>query len=286
MTVIAAHGLKKSFADVHALDGFDLTVERGRIVGLIGPNGSGKTTALKSILGLSRLDGGTLDVLGQDPNSERATLMEKVAYIADTGILPKWMRVRDLLDYVGSVHPRFDRSVAEAQLASTEINLDKRVRVLSKGMHVQLHLAIVLAIGAELLVLDEPTLGLDILYRQRFYDAVLNDFYTAERSILVTTHEVREIEHMLTDVVFIHRGKACLTISMDKIADEYVKLTSSDQAVAQRPALGSPLFSRRTLAGTESIFHGVDRAQLEDLGEVATPNLAELFVAIVEGHRG
>ena len=286
MAVIDARGLKKSYADVHALDGFDLTVEKGRIVGLIGPNGSGKTTALKSILGLSRLDGGTLDVLGQDPNVERDTLMKKIAYIADTGILPKWMRVRDLLDYVAAVHPRFDYAIAEAQLASTEINLDKRVRVLSKGMHVQLHLAIVLAIGAELLVLDEPTLGLDILYRQRFYDAVLNDFFTEERSILVTTHEVREIEHMLTDVVFIHQGKACLTISMDKIADRYVKLISSDRAIAQHSELGSPLFSRRTLAGTESIFLGVDRAKLEHLGEVATPNLAELFVAVVEGHRG
>lgn len=280
MTVIAAHGLRKSFGDVHALDGFDLQVEKGRIVGLIGPNGSGKTTALKAILGLSDLNGGSLEVLQQDPRRERAKLMEKVAYIADTGILPRWMRVKDLLDYVASVHPNFDLSVAQAQLSTTDISLTKKVRVLSKGMHVQLHLAIVLAIGADLLVLDEPTLGLDILYRQRFYDAVLNDYFNAERSILVTTHEVREIEHILTDVVFIHRGKACLTLSMDEIASEYVKLTSSDHVSTPH----EPLYTRRTLLGTESIFHRVARAELETLGDVATPNLAELFVAVVEGY--
>jgi ABC-2 type transport system ATP-binding protein len=280
VAVIDAQGMRKSFADVHALDGFDLQVEKGRIVGLIGPNGSGKTTALKAILGLSGLDGGALQVLGQDPSRERADLMQKVAYIADTGILPKWMRVRDLLDYVAAVHPNFDHDVAEAQLSTTDISLDKKVRVLSKGMHVQLHLAIVLAIGAELLILDEPTLGLDILYRQRFYDAVLNDYFTAERSILVTTHEVREIEHILTDVVFIHRGKACLTLEMDQIAERYVKLTSSDNISA--PA--EPMFTRRTLAGTESIYQGMPHSELEGLGELSTPNLAELFVAVVEGH--
>lgn len=279
MAVIDAQGMRKSFADVHALDGFDLQVQKGRIVGLIGPNGSGKTTALKAILGLSGLDGGTLQVLGQDPSRERAELMEKVAYIADTGILPKWMRVKDLLNYVASVHPNFDHSVAEAQLSTTQISLDKKVRVLSKGMHVQLHLAIVLAIGAELLILDEPTLGLDILYRQRFYDAVLNDYFTADRSILVTTHEVREIEHILTDVVFIHRGKACLTLEMDQIAEQFVKLTSAEHISV--PA--TPLISRRTLAGTESIYQGVPRSELEGSGELSTPNLAELFVAVVEG---
>ena len=190
-TVIRAQNMRKHFKDVRALDGFDLEVPRGRIVGLIGPNGSGKTTALKAILGLSQLDDGALDVLGCNPSKQRSALMQKVAYIADTGILPRWMRVVDLLDYAQSVHPNFDRAVAEAQLASTDIQLSKKVRVLSKGMHVQLHLAIVLAIGAELLVLDEPTLGLDILYRQQFYDAVLNDYFTEDRSILVTTHEVR-----------------------------------------------------------------------------------------------
>lgn len=282
MSVIEAHGLRKAFKDVQALDGFDMQVDKGRIVGLIGPNGSGKTTALKAMLGLARLDQGALQVLGMAPAQERAALMRKVAYIPDTGILPKWMRVRDLLSYVASVHPGFDRSVAEAQLRGTDISLHKKVRVLSKGMHVQLHLAIVLAIGAELLVLDEPTLGLDILYRQQFYDAVLNDYFTAERSILVTTHEVREIEHILTDVVFIHRGRACLSMAMEEIGEQYVKLVCSEQTAL--PA--APIHSHRTLAGVESIFHGVDAAQLAPLGDVSTPNLAELFVAVVTGSSG
>jgi len=279
MSVVHAQGLRKTFGDVHALDGLDIEVDRGRIVGLIGPNGSGKTTALKAMLGLAGLDGGDLSVLGKHPATERAALMRDVAYIADTGILPGWMRVNDLLDYVAHVHPNFDRGVAESQLAATDISLHKRVRVLSKGMHVQLHLAIVLAIGARLLVLDEPTLGLDILYRQQFYDRVLNDYFTDERSILVTTHEVREIEHILTDVVFIHRGKARLTIAMDAIADRYVKLTYSEHV--ELPV--APMFTRRTLAGNESIFEGVERDRLRELGEVTTPNLAELFVAVVEG---
>ena len=193
-----------------ALDGFDLTVEPGQIVGLIGPNGSGKTTALKAILGLSRLDGGELEVFGQSPINNRRDLMRRTAYIADTGILPRWMRIRDLLTFVASVHPAFDRNRAEAALANTEIRPEKRVGTLSKGMTVQLHLAIVLAVNAELLVLDEPTLGLDILYRQRFYDALLNDYLAERRAILVTTHEVREIEHILTDVVFIDRGRTRL----------------------------------------------------------------------------
>ncbi len=278
-TVLNAAGLARSFGDVRALDGFDLTVPKGRIVGLIGPNGSGKTTALKAILGMSHLDAGELDVLGHDPRSERAVMMQKVAYIADTGILPRWMKVRDLLSFAESVHPGFDRAVAEAQLASTEIALHKKVSVLSKGMHVQLHLAIVLAIGADLLVLDEPTLGLDIMYRQQFYDAVLNDYFTNQRSILVTTHEVREIEHILTDVVFINHGRACLSASMDEIAASFVKLVAGAEVTL--PA--RPIHEKRGLAGTEYIFQGVARDALAGLGETSTPNLAELFVAVVEG---
>jgi len=280
VAIIEAHGLVKSYADVNALDGFDLTVEKGRIVGLIGANGSGKTTALNTILGLNSLDAGNISVMGLEPIRNRAQLMESVAYIADTGILPNWMRVCDLLSYVADVHPRFDRSVAQAQLANTDINLSKRVRVLSKGMHVQLHLAIVLAINAELMVLDEPTLGLDILYRQRFYDAVLNDYFTEDRSILVTTHEVREIEHILTDVIFIHKGRTCLSLEMSEIASQYTKLTASESTTL--PV--EPILRHQTLAGMEFIFAGVDRSLLEELGEVATPNLAELFVAIVEGN--
>ncbi|MCR9259446.1 MAG: ABC transporter ATP-binding protein [Pseudomonadaceae bacterium] len=278
MSVIAAQGLRKKFGNVHALDGFDLQVEPGRIVGLIGPNGSGKTTALKSILGMAALDAGNLDVLSFQPKAQRAALMQHVAYIADTGILPRWMRVKDLLEYVDAVNPSFDIALAREALARTDVQLEKKVKVLSKGMHVQLHLAIVLAIGAQLLVLDEPTLGLDILYRQQFYDGVLNDYFNEQRSILITTHEVREVEHILTDVVFIHRGKACLSLAMEALPETFFKLTSpSNQSLPP-----GALQSRATLAGTESIYNNVDAAQLQQYGEVSTPNLAELFVAVVE----
>lgn len=278
MAVIRAQGVNKSFGNVHALADFDLEVGRGRIVGLIGPNGSGKTTALKAILGLGTIDSGDLQVLDVDPLEHRAELMRRVAYIADTGILPRWMKVRDLLAYVASVHPNFTLSVAEQNLAKTEIRLDKRVRVLSKGMHVQLHLAIILAIGADLLVLDEPTLGLDILYRQQFYDAVLNDYFDQERSILITTHEVREIEHILTDVVFVHRGRARLALDMQELPVRFTKLVSAPDATVPE----GPMTRKATLAGVESIYADVDRDDLRQYGEVTTPNLAELFVAVVE----
>ncbi|MEM7000831.1 MAG: ABC transporter ATP-binding protein, partial [Pseudomonadota bacterium] len=206
MSVIAANNLRKRYRDVHALDGLSFNVEPGQITGLIGPNGSGKTTAINAILGLNTLDSGELSVLGMNPATQRAQLMTQVAYIADTGILPKWMKVKDMLDFVGRVQPTFNREVAEAHLAKTDIRANKTIQTLSKGMHVQLHLAVVLAIDAPLLVLDEPTLGLDVLYRQRFYDAILNDYFTTERSILVTTHEVREIEHILTNVVLLGYG--------------------------------------------------------------------------------
>ena len=278
MSVIRAQSLAKRYGETNALDGFDLNVQSGRIVGLIGPNGSGKTTALKSILGLCELDSGELSVLDRRPASERAALMRKVAYIADTGILPRWMRVKELIDYTEGVHPSFDRSAALRALERTDIRLNARVRTLSKGMHVQLHLALILAIDAELLVLDEPTLGLDILYRQQFYDAVLNDFYTEARSILVTTHEVREIEHILTDVVFIHRGKARLAISMDELPNRYTKVTAKQAIDAGR----EPLHAKQTLNGFEYIFEDADRDVLEPFGALSTPNLAELFVAVVE----
>ncbi len=278
MSVISAQGLRKKFGNVHALDGFDLQVEPGRIVGLIGPNGSGKTTALKSILGMAALDAGHLDVLSFQPKAQRAALMEHVAYIADTGILPRWMRVKDLLEYVDAVNPSFDIALARAALARTDVQMEKKIKVLSKGMHVQLHLAIVLAIGAQLLVLDEPTLGLDILYRQQFYDGVLNDYFNEQRSILITTHEVREVEHILTDVVFIHRGKACLSLAMDDLPDKFFKLTSAPNQTLPPGALQT----RPTLAGTESIYNNMGKAELQPYGEVSTPNLAELFVAVVE----
>ena len=279
MSVIEAKGLCKKYGDNKALDEFDLTVAPGRIVGLIGPNGSGKTTAMKAILGLNELDSGTLSVLSKDPAKSRAELMREVAFIADTGILPRWMRVCDLLEYVEGVHPSFDRQLAEARLAKTEINPNKRIRVLSKGMHVQLHLALVLAIDAKLLVLDEPTLGLDIIYRQQFYDAILSDYFDNTRSILVTTHEVREIEHILTDVVFVHRGRVMLAESMERIGQQFLKLTSANNVGIPTGAIAS----KQTLNGLESIYSGVSMDQLESSGEVSVPNLAELFVAIIGG---
>ncbi|MEM7079671.1 MAG: ABC transporter ATP-binding protein [Pseudomonadota bacterium] len=275
--IVAANNLQKRFGDTAALDGFTMSVPAGRVVGLIGPNGSGKTTALKSILGLATLDGGELQVMGKDPLRQRAALMQDVVFIADTGILPKWMRVGDLLDYVDAVQPGFNRAAAVERLAKTEIRVTKRVRTLSKGMHVQLHLAIVLATEAKLLVLDEPTLGLDILYRQQFYDAILNDYYEQDRSILVTTHEVREIEHILTDVVFIHKGRTLLSAPMEDLAQRYTKLVTPDEVSLPTP----PISTKRGLSGYEYVVQDVPRNELAELGSVTTPNLAELFVAVV-----
>ena len=281
MTAVVAQNLTKQFGDVRALDGFDLTVEPGQIVGLIGPNGSGKTTALKAILGLSSLDGGELEVFGLNPPKHRRDLMRRTAYIADTGILPRWMRIRDLLTFVASVHPAFDRNTAEAALANTEIRPEKKVGTLSKGMTVQLHLAIVLAVNAELLVLDEPTLGLDILYRQRFYDALLNDYLAERRAILVTTHEVREIEHILTDVVFIDRGRTRLHLGTEELAASFAKvLANAERSDALRAM--NPISERRSLHGLEFIFRDAGRQALADHGEVSTPSLAELFTAVME----
>ncbi|MYF11800.1 MAG: ABC transporter ATP-binding protein [Gammaproteobacteria bacterium] len=284
MTLVQAQGLSKRFGDVRALDGFDLTVEPGQIVGLIGPNGSGKTTALKAILGLSRLDGGTIQAFGLDPFKHRPDLMRRTAYIADTGILPRWMRIRDLLAFVASVNPAFDRNRAEAALANTEIRPGKKVGTLSKGMTVQLHLAIVLAVNAELLVLDEPTLGLDILYRQRFYDALLNDYFTEQRAILVTTHEVREIEHILTQVVFIDRGRTRLHLGTEELAASFAKVVANAERSDALRAM-NPLAERRSLRGQEFIFQGANRQALAECGEVSTPSLPELFTAVMEERR-
>ena len=284
MTLVQAQGLSKRFGDVQALDGFDLTVEPGQIVGLIGPNGSGKTTALKAILGLSRLDGGHIQAFGLDPFKQRPDLMRRTAYIADTGILPRWMRIRDLLAFVASVNPAFDRNTAEAALTNTEIRPEKKVGTLSKGMTVQLHLAIVLAVNAELLVLDEPTLGLDILYRQRFYDALLNDYFAEQRAILVTTHEVREIEHILTQVVFIDRGRTRLHLGTEELAASFAKVVANAERSDALRAM-NPLAERRSLRGQEFIFQGANRQALAECGEVSTPSLPELFTAVMEERR-
>ncbi len=283
MSIISAKGLHKAYGQTQALAGFDLNVEPGRIVGLIGPNGSGKTTALQAILGLNQLDAGELQVQGLNLPKQRDEIMQNTAYIADTGTLPPWMRVADLLHYVADVHPNFDAAQAQARLAGTDIRQHTKVRALSKGMQVQLHLAIVLAIDAQLLVLDEPTLGLDIMFRQQFYDALLGEYFNDNRSILITTHEVREIEHILTDVVFIHHGRTLLASSMDSVPNQFAKLTTAQGAAL--PPL-QPLTRKDTLQGAELIFQTEDAAALAAYGAVATPNLAELFVALVTAQSG
>jgi len=281
MAVIEAQGIRKSFGTTVALDGVDLRVEEGRIVGLIGPNGAGKTTALNAILGLTTYQG-QLTVLGRDPWSARAQLMTDVAYIADVAVLPRWIRVSQLLDYAGGVHPRFDRAKAEGFLARTAIKRNSKVRELSKGMVTQLHLALVMAVDARLLVLDEPTLGLDILYRKQFYDSLLNDYFDQSRTILVTTHQVEEIQDVLTDVVFINRGRIVFGSSMEQFESRYLEVVVRPDRLDAARAL-RPIHERQVLGRSILLVDGVDREQLAALGDVRKPSLADLFVAVMEG---
>jgi ABC-2 type transport system ATP-binding protein len=284
MPCIEARGLRKTYGTTVALDGVDLRVEEGRILGLIGPNGAGKTTALNAILGLTPYQG-ELKVLGRDPWSERDRLMREVCFIADVAVLPRWMRVSQALAYVAGVHPRFDRAKAEGFLARTAIKRASKVRELSKGMVTQLHLALVMAIDASLLVLDEPTLGLDILFRKQFYDSLLNDYFDRTRTILVTTHQVEEIQHVLTDLVFIDRGRVVLTCTMEEFEARYVEVMAhSDQLGAAR-ALG-PIHERQLFGRSILLFDGVDRQRLAALGEVRTPSIADLFVPVVGNPTG
>ncbi len=279
MTVIEARGLRKAFGATIALDGIDLRVEEGRILGLIGPNGAGKTTALNAILGLTPYQG-QLNVLGRDPWSQRDQLMRDVCFIADVAVLPRWARVSQLLEYVAGVHPRFDRAKAESFLAKTTIRQASRVRELSKGMVTQLHLAIVMAIDAKLLVLDEPTLGLDILYRKQFYDSLLNDYFDRSRTIVVTTHQVEEIQNVLTDVMFIDRGRIVFNCSMEALESRYLEVMVKPEQVAAAQAL-RPMHERQVLGRSILLFDGADRQQLADLGDVHTPSIADLFVAVL-----
>jgi ABC-2 type transport system ATP-binding protein len=279
MSCIEARGLRKAFGSTVALDGIDLRVEDGRILGLIGPNGAGKTTALNAILGLTPYQG-ELRVLGRDPWRERDRLMRDVCFISDVAVLPRWMRVWQALDYVAGVHPRFDRAKAEGFLARTAIQRGSAVRQLSKGMVTQLHLALVMAIDASLLVLDEPTLGLDILYRKQFYDALLNDYFDRRRTILVTTHQVEEVQHVLTDLVFIDRGRIVLACSMEEFESRYREVMVNPEQLAAARAL-APLHERQVLGRTILLFDGVDRDRLAALGEVRTPGIADLFVAVI-----
>ena len=279
MACIEARGLRKAYGKSIALDGLDLKVEEGRILGLIGPNGAGKSTALNAILGLVEYDG-DLKVLGRNPWTQRDLLMADVCFIADVAVLPRWMRVCDAVDYVAGVHPRFDRAKAEGFLAKTNIKRTSKVRELSKGMVAQLHLALIMAIDAKLLVLDEPTLGLDIVYRKSFYDSLLNDYFDHSRTIVVSTHQVEEIQHILTDVAFIDRGRIVLDCSMEDFEARYAEVMVNpekrDAALALKPLQERQMFGRSIF-----LFDQADRAKLAALGEVRTPSLGDLFVAMM-----
>jgi ABC-2 type transport system ATP-binding protein len=289
MTVIEARGLRKSFGTTVALDGVNLRVAEGRILGLIGPNGAGKTTALDAILGLTPYQG-ELRVLGRDPWTERDQLMRDVCFIADVAVLPRWARVSQALEYVAGVHPRFDRAKAESFIAKTDIKRTSRIRELSKGMVTQLHLALVMAIDAKLLVLDEPTLGLDILYRKQFYDSLLNDYFDRNRTIVVTTHQVEDVQNVITDLMFINRGRIVLNCSMEEFESRYLEVTVHPEKVAAARAL-KPLYERQVLGRSILLFDRVanqkiDRQQLAALGDVRTPSIADLFVALLGNTAG
>jgi ABC-2 type transport system ATP-binding protein len=281
MALIEAHGLRKQYGATVALDNVNLQVEEGRILGLIGPNGAGKTTALNAILGLAPFEG-ELRVLGLNPWTDRDALMREVCFISDVAILPRWMRVTQALDYVEGVHPRFNRAKAEGFLAKTAIRPKSRVRELSKGMVAQLHLALVMAIDARLLVLDEPTLGLDLLYRKQFYDSLLNDYFDGSRTIIVTTHQVEEIQNILTDVMFLNRGRIVLNHSMDDFETRYTEALVGPEHLEAARAL-KPMYERAVFGKSAMLFNGVDRKQIAALGEMRTPSIADVFVAVIGG---
>jgi ABC-2 type transport system ATP-binding protein len=276
-TVIHAKGIRKVYDKKIALDNIDLTITAGRIVGLIGPNGAGKTTLLKGILGLAQVEG-DLQVLGLNPFTDRVKLLEDVSFIADTAILPRWIKVNEALEYVEGVHPKFNREKAMSFLAKTNIMLNSKVQDLSKGMVTQLHLALIMAIDSKLLVLDEPTLGLDIIFRKRFYESLLNDYYDAQKTIVITTHQVEEIESILTDLIFINDGKILLEIAMDDVPNIFSELQVELSNEAAALTL-KPIHVRKMLGGFSMIFENVDRTQLQVFGKVTTPSVADLFVA-------
>ena len=284
MACIEARGLRKAFGTTIALDGINLRVEEGRILGLIGPNGAGKSTALSAILGLTPFDG-ELRVLGRNPWTERDQLMRDVCFIADVAVLPRWMRVSQAIDYVAGVHPRFDRAKAEGFLAKTEIKHASKIRQLSKGMVAQLHLALVMAIDARLLVLDEPTLGLDLLFRKQFYDSLLNDYFDRSRTIVVTTHQVEEIQNVITDLMFINHGRIVLECSMEQFESRYTELMVHPDHLAGAQAL-KPIYERQLFGRSILLFDNVDHALLAALGDVRTPSIADLFVAVMGGNAG
>jgi ABC-2 type transport system ATP-binding protein len=279
--IIKAQALTKSYRGVRALDAVSFDVAAGRIVGLIGPNGAGKTTALKAILGLTHYQGELL-VLGKNPYAERDSLMREVCFIADVAVLPRWLRVRQALDFVAGVQPRFDRARAQSFLKKTDIKSESRVRELSKGMVTQLHLALILAIDARLLVLDEPTLGLDLLFRRQFYDTLVNDYFDKERTILITTHQVEEIENLLTDVIFIQHGRIALTSSVEDLGMRYVQLTATAEQ-ARRARQLQPFYEREVFGRVVLFYDGRTHDELKGFGELRTPTIADLFVAKMQG---
>jgi ABC-2 type transport system ATP-binding protein len=279
--VIEARGLTKRYKSTIAVDNIDLDIPAGRIVGLIGPNGAGKTSALKAILGLATYEG-ELSVLGKNPAKDRAALMENVCFIADVAVLPRWIRVWQLIELTEKIHPKFSREKCLKYLKSTKITLDHRVKQLSKGMVVQLHLAIVMAIDVTLLVLDEPTLGLDILFRKQFYTNLLNDYFDEERTIIITTHQVEEIEHILSDLIFIQDGRIALNCSMEEVQESYVELiVAPDKAAAAREL--QPLYERELFGRFIFLYKNSNREELKSLGELHTPSVADLFVATMSG---
>ena len=283
--IVEARSLVKRYGDFTALDGVDLSIPTGSISGLIGPNGAGKTTTLKALIGLCDVEG-DLEVAGRDPRVARHKLMEEVCFIADVGILPKWLKVSQVLEYVEAVHPKFSRKRAEELLSTTEIPANKRIKDLSKGMVTQLHLAIVMAIDVQLLVLDEPTLGLDIIYRKEFYDRLLNDYYDGNCTIIISTHQVEEIETLLSHLVFIQQGRIILDSTMSDLADRYFEVVVSPDQKGAADAL-QPIYTRELLGKTSYTFEDVPRQQLESLGEVLSPSVADLFVAKMKGvHHG
>ena len=281
--LVTARGVSKQFGRVRAVDDISFDIGKGRIMGLIGPNGAGKTTLLKALLGLTDYDG-ELSVLGLDPFKQRKELMRNICFIADVAVLPRWITVSQLLDFVESVHPNFSRDKAETLLKKTKVDKrrNSRIRELSKGMVKQLHLSIIAAIDAKLLVLDEPTLGLDIIFRKEFYANLLSDYFDEERTILVTTHQVEEIENILTDIMFINEGRIILNSTMDSLADSYVELMTSGERAEKARKMG-PIAEREIFGKSVMLFERPDRDRLGDLGELHTPSVADLFVAKIKG---
>jgi ABC-2 type transport system ATP-binding protein len=282
-TVISAQGLTKRYGKSTAIENVNFSIEQGHIVGLIGPNGSGKTTTLKAILGLIAVDG-EITVLGLDPHRQRNELMQSIAFIADAAILPRWIRVSEVIDFVAGVHPKFQRTKAEQYIAKTKLKPDMKVKDLSKGMVVQLHLALIMAIDAKLLVLDEPTLGLDILHRKQFYRSLLEDYFDAGRTIIVSTHQIEEIEHVVSDLLFIKDGHIVLHESTDQLAERFAELEPRTDCVTDAHALG-PVDTRTVLGRQIMLFDGVDKSMLAALGEVRIPALADVFVAVMQGEQ-